>query len=157
MDLWLFWAVWLVSLGILIGKAFNQPRQAEMVCLSIALLIFGTLVIRAVPIHSLGWGGCSRIVISKPSQNWKIEITDPGEVEIFRSYGGRGHYQTMLKCGDSYHLYVGDETSLQGYYVHGDSIGRFPGGAAQSVFIPTKGGLMDFLKGMLKRHGHEVK
>jgi hypothetical protein len=140
------------------GKALShQPRLPEMVGLSIALLIFGTLVIRALPIHWLDWGRCSRIVISKLGQDWKIEITDPGEVEMFQSYGRRGHYETIQKSGYGYHLYVGDETSLTSYYVHGNSIGDMPGGSIQSVFIPAKGGFIEFFEGVLKKHGHEVK
>jgi len=104
-DLWLLWAVWLVSLGILLGKALSrQPRQPELVGLSIALLICGTLVIRALPIHCLDWGGCSRIIISKLGQDWKIELTDPREIEIFQAYGKRGHSETMQKSGYGYHL-----------------------------------------------------
>lgn len=157
-NLWLLWAVWLVSLGILLGKALSrQPCKPEMVGLSIALFVCGTLVIRALPIHWLNWEGTSRIVISKLGEDWKIEIADPEEIKIFQAYGRRGHYETIQKSGYGYHLYVGDGNSLTSYYIHGDCIGEMPGGSAQSVFVPAKEGFMAFFEGVIKKHGHEVK
>lgn len=111
---------------------------------TIAVLSLGTILLRGLPLHSVGWEGCSRITVSKLGENWGIELTDPGEIEAFKSYGRRGHYQTMQKTGYGYHLYVGDANNLTSYYVHGDCIGDMPGGSIQSVFVPAKEGFRDF-------------
>ena len=110
-----------------------------------------------MPIYSVGWEGCSRITVSKLSENWEIELTDPGEIEVFKSYGRHGQYKTMVKSGYGYLLYVGDANSRIPYYVHGNCIGDSPGGSVQSVFVPAKEGFRDFFEGVLKKHGHERK
>ena len=157
-NLWLLWALWLVALGILMGKVLSRkPQMPELVGGTFALLILGTVFVRGLPIHSVGWEGCSRITVSKLSENWEIELTDPGEIEVFNSYGRRGHYKTMVKSGYGYHLYVGDVNNRKGYYMHGFGIGDSSGGFVQSVFVPAKDGFRDFFEGVLKKHGHERK
>jgi len=157
-NLWLLWVLWLVALGIVVGKALShKPQMPEFVVGAFAILILGAILVRAMPFYSIGWEGCSRITVSKLGENWEIELSDPGEIDAFKSYGRRGHYGTMEKSGYGYHLYVGDGNNMTGYYVHGNCIGDGPGGFVQSVFIPAKDGFRDFFEGVLKKHGHEVK
>lgn len=125
-NLWLLWGLWLVALGILLGKALSRkPHQPEIVGVGIALLIFVTLLARASPVHSLGWEGCSRMTITKLGQDWQIKVSDPGEIEGFKSFAKRGHYETMQKFGYGYHVYAGDGESMTSYYVHGDCARSF--------------------------------
>jgi hypothetical protein len=157
-NLWLLWALWLVALGILLGKALaREPRWPEMAGLSVSLLIFGVLLVRGLPIHSLGWGQCSRMTITELGQDWQIEVYDPGEIDGFKSFSKRGHYETMQKSGYGYHIYAGDGTNMTGYYVHGSCIGERPDGFVQTVFVPQKDGFRDFFEGVLRKHGHEKK
>ena len=157
-NLMLLWVLWLIALGILVGKELShKPHLPEIVGGTIAILILGAVLVRWIPCYSVGWEGCSRITVSKAGENWEIELTDPGEIDAFKSYGRRGHYETMQKSGYGYHLYVGDANNKTSYFVHGDCIGDMPGGAIQSVFVPAKEGFRDFFEGVLKKHGHEIK
>ena len=157
-DLWLLWALWLVCLGILLGKALSLgPAKPEIVAAGITLLVFGTLLIRSLPVYSLGWDGSNRMTITKLGQDWKIEISDPGDIETFKTFAKLGRYETLQKSGYGYHVYVGDGQSMTGYYVHGDCIGNKPGGFIQTVFVPRKRGFRQFFENVLLKNGHEIK
>jgi len=157
-NLWFLWGLWLITFGVIIGKSFSsKARLPETVCGIIVASIIGVIVVRALPVHSLDWESCSRMTITRAGEDWQIEITDPSELNMFKSYARRGHYVTMIKSGYGYHLYVGDKDSSQGYYIHGNSIGDSPGGFVQSIFVPQKEGFQKYFETVLETHGHERK
>jgi hypothetical protein len=150
------WTAWYIAFGIFIGKivSLGKARLAYLICGLILIVIVGYVVVRALPLHSLPWRDADRLEISVLHEDWKIELTDPKEIAEFATFGESGHYQTMLKSGYGYHIYVTQDSVSTGYYIHGNAIGDMPGGAMQSVFVPKKEGFVEYFEGILAKYGH---
>jgi uncharacterized membrane protein len=61
-NLWQLWALWLIALGVILGKVLSsEPRIPGTVAAAISLVIAATIMLRAFPFYSLSWEGCSRM------------------------------------------------------------------------------------------------
>jgi hypothetical protein len=151
------WVLWLLTIGFFFGSAQALPmNRFPVVLCGLAVLAIGTtLLFRRLPIYSLDWRPVDRVEISNLDGTTKIVLTDPQEISALMQYGESGHYESMIKSGTNIHLYVSRNGTSHGYYIHGNSVGRLPGGMGQTVFVPERDGFLMCLEGILARHGHK--
>jgi hypothetical protein len=148
----------LVGTGLYLGVLLTQvPTRAFVAATALVLLVAPVAILcRKAPVYTLAGGAIDRVEVSRLNRPL-FKITDPAELQEFQRYLGRGSYESMLKSGFGYHVVLWQGSVGRGYYVHGNALGRDPGGAAQSVFVPTRRGGGDFMawfEAMLIRHGH---
>ena len=152
----LLWICWLLTAGFIFGislSALNRKTLAIAYCAIV--LLFAGVLIRFAPIYELRWAEADEITISSITNDWKIALSEREEIEEFAEYGKRGHYSSMLKSGYGIHVYVTHNGSSRGYYIHGNAIGNQPGNYTQSIFVPDKDGLTQYLETMFLDHGVE--
>ncbi len=120
------WIVWLLTVGFFAGSSLS-PRMTPIalaVCLMAPTSIVMTIIARSLPLYSLHWSGADTIEIATLAEDWKIVITDQTEINSVMGFGAAGHYESIVKCGNSLHLYVTHGNTKTGYYIHGDTVGR---------------------------------
>jgi energy-coupling factor transporter transmembrane protein EcfT len=151
------WIVWFICLGIFIG-ALTQSIFYKIPIFIISLcsiLIISVVCIRALPIHSLSWGGADSLTIESLGNNLKIEIKDPKALKELREFGQKGRYCTAFKTFPRYHIYLHWGNVALGYFVHYDSVGF---GSGETLFVPEKKGLLAWMDDLVgKQSGDKAK
>ncbi len=151
---------WWVNTGLLVGLLLARKlrRRALIVPALLSLALLAAVLCRFLPIYSLDVGSINEIQITHVGDDWHILLTDREEIDAFVAYLQNGSYQSMVKSGYGYHVYLTQRdahgSSSTGYYIHGNAIGSSPGGRCQSVFVPRKAGFLERFEQLLERHGH---
>jgi hypothetical protein len=152
------WGLWLVAIGIVVGWSTSRlsAKVPGVLCLVSCAIVCMALVARALPIHSFSTSPLVGLEVSKLGHDWKFTITDAAELTEFQEYCSRGCWQEMWKSGYGYYLFAKQDNLGSGssIYVHGNALGRMPGGYVQSVFVPAKPDFRAWFESILAKHGH---
>ena len=151
----LLWIAWLLTAGFVLNVLMSKPNRKSVILSYAALvLIFVLAMTRFLPIYDLPWSGADRIEISNLTREWQIVLNEQGEIDEFAEFGRRGSYASMVKSGYGVHVNVTHGNHTRGYYIHGNAVGNLPGGAIQTIFVPSKEGFMNYLDDLIESRGY---
>jgi hypothetical protein len=150
------WSLLIFGSGLFLAVLLTAKPSHLLWAVTVSILSMNPVIFtwRALPVHSMEWHKIDRVEVERITGEDHFEITDPTELSQLQDFCTRGKLQSMLKSGYGYHLRVWDDNVGYSCYVHGDAFGSMPGGFAQSIFVPSKSGFMEWFEDLLAKHGH---